>query len=94
MSKRRLPPHGQPKEAILEEILRRKRNDVDAVGSRVWSLVYYHSLELHELVQQVYGLYIAENALNPMAFPSLRQMEREVIEMVGGLVHVPLEGLG
>ena len=94
MSKRRLPPHGQPKEAILEEILRRKRNDVDAVGSRVWSLVYYHSPELHELVQEVYGLYIAENALNPMAFPSLRQMEREVIEMVGGLVHVPSEGAG
>ena len=89
-----LPPHGQHPEAILSEIHRRKQHDVDALGSRAWSLVYYHSPELHDLVQKVYGFYIAENALNPMAFPSLRQMEREVVEIVGGLVHRPEGGGG
>ncbi len=94
MSRRTLPLEGQSAETIEREILRRKQKDIDALGSRVWSLVYYHSSELHELVQRVYGLYIAENALNPMAFPSLRQMEREVVEIVGSLVHLPAEGGG
>jgi glutamate/tyrosine decarboxylase-like PLP-dependent enzyme len=69
MGSHHLPPHGQQPEAILSEIHRRKQHDVDALGSRAWSLVYYHSPELHDLVQKVYGFYIAENALNPMAFP-------------------------
>ena len=94
MPRHTLPPEGQGAESIEQEILHRKQKDIDALGSRVWSLVYYHSPELHELVQRVYGLYIAENALNPMAFPSLRQMEREVVEMVGSLVHLPPEGAG
>jgi len=89
-----LPASGRSAEAILAEITQRKAKDTDALGSRAWSLVYYHSEALHELVKTVYGLYMAENALNPMAFPSLRQMESEIIGMIGGLMHRPAEGAG
>jgi glutamate/tyrosine decarboxylase-like PLP-dependent enzyme len=35
------------------------------------------------------NLYLYENALNPFRFPSLREMEVEVVEMTAGLLHAP-----
>ncbi len=89
-----LPLEGTTAEAILARLAELKAKDADAIGSRIWSLVYYHSPDLHSFLQAVYGQFIAENALNPMAFPSLRRMEREVVSMVGELLHCPLGGAG
>jgi glutamate/tyrosine decarboxylase-like PLP-dependent enzyme len=38
-------------------------------------------------------LYLYENALSPLRFPSLREMEAEVVAMTGALLHAP-EGFG
>lgn len=89
-----LPPEGSPAQAVLTRLAELKAKDADAVGSRIWSLVYYHSPELHAFLQAVYGQFIAENALNPMAFPSLRRMEQEAVGMVAELLHCPAEGGG
>ena len=39
-------------------------------------------------------LYLYENALNPIRFPSLGQMELDIVEMTGGLVNLPPAGGG
>jgi glutamate/tyrosine decarboxylase-like PLP-dependent enzyme len=53
---------------------------------RTFSLVYHDTDEHLQLLRDAYSLFLAENALNPMAFPSLRRMETEVISMVAGLL--------
>lgn len=85
----RLPPQGLSKESILAELDALKAQDTQSTDGRLWSLVYYHSPEVHELAQAAYARYIAENALNPLAFPSLRRMENEIISMVKHLLHCP-----
>ncbi len=90
----RLPSTGRPAETILHDLATRKAQDIDSAGSRLWSLVYYHSPELLELAQKAYALYISENALNPMAFPSLRRMENEIVGIVKELLHAPPDAGG
>lgn len=89
-----LSPAGRSASDILNELQARKAQDTDSSGSRLWSLVYYHSPELLELAQRAYALYISENALNPMAFPSLRRMENEIVGTVKTLLHAPSEAAG
>ncbi len=47
-----------------------------------------------EHVEQANQLYVHENALNPLRFPSLRRMEKEVVEMTASLLHAPVEAGG
>ena len=37
--------------------------------------------------KRAYEAFFSANALNPMAFPSLRRFETEVLEMAAGLLH-------
>lgn len=87
-----LPVQGRSIEAVLTDIQGFKAHDADSAGNRLWSLVYYHSPEVQELAQRAYALYISENALNPLAFPSLRRMESEVVGMVKEVLHCPGAG--
>ncbi|MCX8112092.1 MAG: aspartate aminotransferase family protein [Bacteroidia bacterium] len=89
-----LPPVGRSAEEILNELKNRKAQDTDSSGSRLWSLVYYHSPDLLDLAQKAYALYISENALNPIAFPSLRRMENEILSIVKSLLNAPSDAAG
>ncbi|HSK01846.1 MAG TPA: aminotransferase class V-fold PLP-dependent enzyme [Kofleriaceae bacterium] len=83
----RIPERGRPAEEILAELAARAGRDADWRGGRVFSLVY-HAGEAHEhLLQRAHALFASANLLNPMAFPSLKGMERELVEMAGRLLH-------
>ncbi len=71
----------------------RKTQDADWHGARTFSLVYPANDEVDAVLADANDLYLYENALNPLRFPSLRQMEVEVVEMTAGLLHAP-EGFG
>lgn len=68
-----------------EEILSTMRalhdNDADWKSGKTWSLVYYAGDELLDFLKQAYGIYFCENGLNPLAFPSLKKFETEVVSM-------------
>jgi glutamate/tyrosine decarboxylase-like PLP-dependent enzyme len=82
----RIPDKGRSKKEIIEQLEQMKGEDVDYRGGKVWSLVY-HGGDRHErLMREVYGLFIAENYLNPMAFKSLKRMETEVVAMTANLL--------
>ena len=82
----RLPTASTPPDEVLVRLRERREKDAQWHKGRTFSLVY-HAGDAHtELLQQAYRLYFAENALNPMAFPSLRQMENEVVAMTAGLL--------
>ncbi len=88
-----LPETGIPRKTLLAEMTERKQQDADWKGARTFSLVYPASDDVDELLAEANNLYLYENALNPLRFPSLRQMELDVVSMTAGLLHAP-EGHG
>jgi sphinganine-1-phosphate aldolase len=83
----RLPARGRPADEILAELAARSRRDVDWRGGRVFSLVY-HAGEAHEqLLGRAHALFASGNLLNPLAFRGLKQLESELVEMAGRLLH-------
>jgi glutamate/tyrosine decarboxylase-like PLP-dependent enzyme len=56
--------------------------------------VFHPGEDVLQVSHDAYGLFIAENGLGPAAFPSLKRMEREVVDMALGLQHAPEEAAG
>ena len=81
-----LPEHGLAPDDVLGALAAMRADDVDPARGRTWSLVYPAG-EAHEaLLTQASALYFSTNALNPLAFPSLLRLEREVVQMSAGLL--------
>ena len=87
MSKPTLPLQGMSPQAVLDELRARRGNDVDWRGGRTFSLVYYAGEQVMQLLHDAYAMFMAENGLSPMAFPSLRDMENEVVAMTASMLH-------
>ncbi len=56
---------------------------------RAFSLVYDGGPSVHDVAEQAARLFLHENALNTMAFPSLGQIQSEVVGWTAGLLHGP-----
>ncbi len=89
-----LPKQGIDREELFAEMRRRKQADADWEAGRTFSLVYPTHHDVDEVLKQANELYLYENALNPFRFPSLRQMEIDVVAMTAGLLHAPAEADG
>ena len=64
--------------------------DGDAAGARLFSLVYCTRPDVLEVAKEAYHRFFSENALNPMAFPSLRRFEtRGARDDAVDLFHAP-----
>lgn len=82
----RIPTHGRPREEVLNDLEGFRSEDAAYADGRTFSLVYYLGEEHTRFLQEVYGRFFSENALNPMAFRSLKRMESEVVSMASGLL--------
>lgn len=56
---------------------------------KTFSLVYHAGEEHSKLLKDAYTEFMSENGLSPVAFPSLRRLEAEVVAMSLGLFHGP-----
>ncbi len=83
------PQTGTPRETLLQQMADRKANDYRWRDGRTFAYVYYAGDEILETVKAAYNLYFSENALNPSAFPSLREMEVELVQQLADLFHAP-----
>lgn len=81
------PEKGIPRDELLARMRERKRADADWRGGRTFSLVYPAGEDVDAVLHDAAELYLFENALNPFRFPSLRQMEDEVIALAADLLH-------
>lgn len=83
-----MKPHRTSAEVLasLEDL---RHGDIDWRAGRAFSLAYIASREALDLAESAYRLYAGENALNVEAFPSLRRMQSDVVNFVGGLVNAP-----
>jgi sphinganine-1-phosphate aldolase len=85
----KLPENGRQASEVLSALDEMRANDARWRDGRTFSLVYYGGDELLTLLHDAFFKFFSENALNPMAFPSLRRMETEVVSMVADLLHGP-----
>jgi len=83
----KLPTKGTAPEELFARMRERKRHDADWEGGRTFSLVYPAGKDVDEVLREANNLYMFENALNPFRFPSLRDMEKEVVEMTTDLLN-------
>jgi len=82
----KLPRKGMPKRDVFAEMKRRKAEDADWRAGKTWSLIYPAGADVDEVLREANDLYVFENALNPFRFPSLRQMEGEIVAMTCDLL--------
>jgi len=90
----KLPSTGASRAAIADEMERARTGDADHRHARTFSLVYHAGDDVLEVAREAYVRFFSENALNPMAFPSLRGFERDVVSMTLDLLHAPAGSAG
>lgn len=82
-----LPKQGVPREQLFKQMNELKTQDADWEGGRTWSLIYPAGKDVDDVLREANNMYLFENALNPFRFPSLRQMEADVVSMTTDLLH-------
>ena len=82
----RLGP-GQTAQAILDHLESIRTNDVRWRDGRCFTLAYSAGSDVLALAEESYRRFSGENALNTGAFPSLRVMQQEVVDIVSGWAH-------
>jgi glutamate/tyrosine decarboxylase-like PLP-dependent enzyme len=82
-----IPARGRPHDELLEELAAMRDGDARWKDGRVFSLVYHAGDAFSDFLKRAHNTFFSENALNPMAFPSLRRMERDVVKMTASLLH-------
>jgi glutamate/tyrosine decarboxylase-like PLP-dependent enzyme len=81
-----LPIDGRDWKDLEREMRELKRDDLDWRRGRHAAYVWHADDEVEEVVRQAHALFMTENGLGLRAFPSLRQMEGDVVAIVADLV--------
>ena len=82
-----IPEKGIPRKEVLDRLQGFTGEDVNYRDNKIFSLVYYLGEEHTDFLKQAYGMYFSENALNPMAFRSLKRLEYEVVRMTASMLN-------
>lgn len=84
-----MPERGRAWDDVRRDMISRGAGDVAWRDGKTAVYVFNAGEDVHALQHEAYGLFMAENGLGPLAFPSLAQMEKDVISMALGLLHGP-----
>jgi glutamate/tyrosine decarboxylase-like PLP-dependent enzyme len=84
-----LPDRGTDWETLREQLEALGENDADWRNARTAVYVFHAGEDVLRVAKDAYALYQSENALGPLAFPSLRRMEQEVVDMGLSLLNGP-----
>jgi glutamate/tyrosine decarboxylase-like PLP-dependent enzyme len=84
---KQLPEHGSSAEDVMEHLRALQVNDGDYHNARTWGLIYNAGPDVDAMVMAAGSHVMLENALNPFVFPSLREMQRDVVQMSASLLH-------
>jgi glutamate/tyrosine decarboxylase-like PLP-dependent enzyme len=82
----KIPEKGMPKEEIFKILKGYKGDDLDWKSGRVLGYIYDPGKKVHDVINDAYTLYLSENGLDPLSFPSLLRLENEVVEMTAKLL--------
>jgi glutamate/tyrosine decarboxylase-like PLP-dependent enzyme len=89
-----MPEHGLPRTQIFEALEEMKTQDVRWRDGRAFTLTYNAGPDVLEVAEEAYRRFGTENALNTDAFPSLKRIQAEVVDIVGGWLQAGPTGAG
>ncbi|GHO97108.1 aspartate aminotransferase family protein [Reticulibacter mediterranei] len=89
-----IPAHGLPPEELFQRLEHYKEHDVSWRAGRILTGIYDPGDEIEAIVKQAYSSFLTENALYPNLFPSLLQLENEVVRMIADLLHGDADVVG
>lgn len=81
------PKTGKARAAVLDQMKQMRSDDAKWKEGRTFSLVYHAGDEISGLLKDAYTMFMSENGLSPLAFPSLQRFEMEVVGMAKDLFH-------
>jgi glutamate/tyrosine decarboxylase-like PLP-dependent enzyme len=84
-----MPDQGTDWSSLQTRMRDMGQGDADWRQGRTAVYVFNAGEEVLRVAKEAYAMYQSENGLGPLAFPSLKRMEAEVIEMGLGLLHGP-----
>lgn len=87
----RIPQKGRDWTFLKSELEDAKKDDYSWRRGRMALYYYYLDEELKRVQQEAYCAYWNENNMGHRAFPSLKKLEGEVVEMGLSLLHAPPE---
>ena len=89
-----IPATGMSAQSIVTSFDEMSAHDVQWRDGKAFSLAYNAGPEVLAVAEEAYRRFSGANALNTAAFPSLRQMQGEVIEMAGVWLGSPTDAAG
>lgn len=85
----KMPEQGRAWDDVKADMMDRGGSDAKWRDGRTAVYVFNAGEEIAQIQKEAYAAYMSENGLGPLAFPSLAQMEQDVISMGLGLLRGP-----
>lgn len=89
-----LNKHGRPIDEVLADLESKREHDVRWDEGRTFGLVFDGGPSVREVADQAASMFLHENALNTHAFPSLAQIQSEVVGWTSELLNGPETAAG
>jgi sphinganine-1-phosphate aldolase len=91
------PPFEEQGSSVAEtlELLREKKSDdVPWQSGRLFGMVHDGGASVREVAERAAQMFLHENALNPIVFPSIAKISEELTQWTAGLMHGPESACG
>lgn len=89
-----LPSNGTDWTTLKSQMEELADGDMDWRNGRTGMYVFYAGDDVLKVAKEAYTMFMSENALGPMAFPSLKKMEDDVVNMGLSLLNAPDGAVG
>jgi len=84
-----LPERGMSPDEVIATLTHKRARDARWQDGRTFGMVYDGGPGVHEVAQRTAELFLHENALNTRAFPSLAEIQSDVVGATAELFHAP-----
>ena len=81
-----IPEKGKTREEIFSYLDGLKSRDVDWKSGKVFAYIYNLKEDVDEVMNRAYISYLTESGIDPMSFPSMMELEKDVVGFVRDLV--------
>jgi glutamate/tyrosine decarboxylase-like PLP-dependent enzyme len=78
----RIPEKGMKGDEIFEQLHAYQKMDVDWRSGRVLGYIYDAGREAEDIGKKAYMMFLSESGLDPTTFPSLMEMENDLVSMM------------
>ncbi|MBL6690368.1 MAG: aminotransferase class V-fold PLP-dependent enzyme [Pseudomonadales bacterium] len=89
-----MPRESRDWSELKQEMIERGGGDAKWREGKTAVYVFNAGEDVAQVQKEAYTMYMSENGLGPLAFPSLKQMEDEVVGMGLSLLHGPVDAAG